>query len=72
MPEPLHRWDYQIEPDLTRLSRLAEAGWELSMIDEGEKQYIFRRPVRSFVERVTLEQRRSYYLSRGLDPDLDS
>jgi hypothetical protein len=69
MVEPIPSWEYRIETDLPleNLDQLGTQGWEL--IETGENRYVFKRPARSFVERVTLEQRARYYASLGLDPD---
>jgi hypothetical protein len=74
MVEPVQHWEYHVEPNPTlpaaRLNALGAAGWELTGIDDGDgTTYIFRRPVQSFVERVTLEQRAHVYASLGLDPE---
>lgn len=71
MAEAPQRWEYLVEPTISpeRLKALGWVGWELAIFDERDGNYVFRRPIRSFVERVTLEQRARYYQSRGLDPD---
>jgi hypothetical protein len=66
------RWDYRIELALPieKLRELGADGWELAGVNERDRtKFIFRRPVQSFVERVTLEQRARYYESLGLDPE---
>ena len=70
MVEPLQRWEYQVAPEssVERLNGLGAQGWELTAIDEHGSS-ILRRPAQSFVERVTLEQRATYYASLGLDPE---
>jgi hypothetical protein len=69
MPAPIPTWEYRIEDDLTvnALDELGRQGWEL--IETGESRYVFKRPARSFVERVTLEQRAHVFATFGLDPD---
>lgn len=74
MVEPLPRWEYHVEPrpqfPAARLNELGAAGWELTGIaGDDEDIYLFRKPVQSFVERITLEQRATYYASLGLDPE---
>lgn len=74
MAETPQRWEYHVEPNPTlpaaRLNALGSAGWELAGIDDRDgTTYVFRRPVQSFVERVTLEQRARYYESLGLVPE---
>ena len=68
MVEPIHTWEYRIEAELTvnALDELGRQGWEL--IETGDPGFVFKRRARSFVERVTLEQRARYYESLGLDP----
>lgn len=65
-------WDYLTleERDRDRLPALGEAGWELAGVGgeaEGRLLYL-KRPAMDFRERVTLDQRRRYYASLGLDP----
>ena len=66
-------WDYLTLPDRDRdrLGELGSEGWELTGIGEdadGRLLYL-KRPALSFRERVTLDQRRRYYASLGLDPE---
>ena len=69
MAELTHAWEYRIESGLLveTFDELGRQGWEL--IETGDDRYVFKRPARTFVERVTLEQRARYYESLGLDPD---
>ena len=70
------RWEYLTIPEneRDRLGELGEQGWELAAAGGGpdEPTLYLKRPALSFRERVTLEQRRHYYRSRGLDVALDS
>lgn len=72
MTEPRQRWEYRVELTLPieKLNELGDAGWELAGVDERDRaKFIFKRPALSFVERVTLEQRATYYTSLGLDAE---
>jgi hypothetical protein len=64
-------WEYLIIPDVDRgrLSELGRDGWELVAIggNAPEALLYLKRPMRSFRERVTLDQRRAYFASLGLD-----
>jgi hypothetical protein len=65
-------WEYLtlLETDRDRLPHLGMEGWELVAIggDPDDRLLYLKRPVQSLRERVTIEQRNRYYLSRGLDP----
>ena len=72
MTEPTPRWEYRFEASIPikKLQELGDQGWELAGVDERQAtKFIFKRPALTFVERVTLEQRSTYYRSLGLDPD---
>lgn len=71
MVEPLPRWEYrrmERTPSVEELNELGAIGWELVAIDTIGSP-VLRRPAQSFVERVTMEQRATYYASLGLDPE---
>jgi hypothetical protein len=65
-------WEYLTLPETERdrLLHLGMEGWELVAIggDPDDRLLYLKRPVLSLRERVTIEQRNRYYLSRGLDP----
>jgi hypothetical protein len=65
-------WEYLTLPETDRdcLPELGMEGWELVAIggDHDDRLLYLKRPVPSLRERVTIEQRNHYYLSRGLDP----
>ena len=68
-------WEYRVEMaiQIEKLNELGAAGWELAGVDERDgTRFIFKRPARSFTERVTLEQRAHYYQSLGLIPETDT
>lgn len=70
--QPLPTWEYRIESAISVdvLNALGRDGWELVATEDSEEQrFVFKRPGKSFVERVTLEQRARYYTSRGIDPE---
>lgn len=77
MPEGAgpRRWEYLTIPESERgrLGELGEQGWELVATGGGpdDPKLYLKRPALSFRERVTLEQRRHYYQSRGLGAALD-
>jgi hypothetical protein len=56
------KWEYLMiaEQDAGDLNELGEQGWELVSVSNG--QFYFKRPVVSFRERVTLDQKRDLYL----------
>ena len=66
------QWEYLDIPvsRRDRLDDLGREGWELIAIvgERGDEKLYLKRPLPSFRERVTLEQRASYYRARGLDP----
>ncbi len=71
MVEPMRMWEYRFEHaiPIETLQELGAQGWELAGVDErSTTKFIFKRPAQSFVERVTLEQRATYYASLGIDP----
>lgn len=65
MPEPHPTWEYLTVPAVPApdLAALGEDGWELVGVGgPPEAQTLFfKRPARSFRERVTLDQKRRYY-----------
>ena len=65
-------WEYLTLPETERdrLPLLGMEGWELvaSGGDPDDRLLYLKRPVQSLRERVTIEQRNRYYVSRGLDP----
>ena len=65
-------WEYLTlaEHEGNRLGRLGSEGWELAGVggDTDGRLLYLKRPMLDFRERVTLEQRRRYYESLGLDP----
>ena len=78
MPEgtdPL-RWEYLTIPETERdrLRELGAEGWELvaAGAGSGEPALYLKRPAPSFRERVTLDQRREVYRSRGLDAAVEN
>ena len=66
-------WEYLTLPETERhrLPHLGMEGWELVAIGGApdERLLYLKRPALSLRARVTTEQRRRYYLSRGLDPE---
>ena len=63
-------WEYLVaaEPQLPELGR---RGWELVAVlpgEHGAARCYLKRPAPTFRERVTGEQKRRYYASRGLAP----
>ena len=66
-------WEYLMLPETERyrVPQLGGEGWDLVAIggDPGEHVLYFKRPAQSLSERVTVEQRNRYYVSRGLDPE---
>jgi len=73
MPEgtDLRRWEYLTIPETERgrLGELGAKGWELvaAGAGSGEPVLYLKRPAPGFRERVTLDQRRQVFQSRGLD-----
>jgi len=65
-------WEYLTLPETERdrLPHFGMEGWDLVAIggDPDDRLLYLKRPVQSLRERVTIEQRNRYYLSRGLDP----
>lgn len=69
-----HTWEYlilrELEADQARLSALGQDGWEL--VNRGmqseEPVLYFKRPLLTFRDVVTLDQRRAYYASPGRPP----
>lgn len=59
----MQRWEYLTSkaPDL---ERLGADGWELVAVAEGT--FYFKRPAPSVQERITLEQRKEVYATRGM------
>ena len=57
------KWEYHLEPivDADALNGLGADGWELIAIDPHHGGYVFKRPLPSFRDRVTLEQKTRYY-----------
>ena len=66
------RWEYVVVagPDQARLAELGDEGWELVGVvaGEGGPTCYFKRPALDFRERVTLEQKRRYYVALGKRP----
>jgi hypothetical protein len=66
-------WEYLTIPETERyrLPELGVEGWELVAIggDPDEHLLYLKRPAESLSARVTTEQRTSYFISRGLDPE---
>ena len=63
------RWEYMVTENDERLSELGNAGWELvSAIQQktGIKLY-FKKPVQSFRDRITDDQRKSVYKDFNLE-----
>ncbi len=65
-------WEYMILNELERhrLPELGGVGWELAGVGgcETERVLYLKRRELDFRERVTLNQRRRYFESLGLDP----
>ena len=61
-------WEYRTEvtADSLDLDALGRKGWELVGVSAGEGVMVFKRPVLSFRERVTLDQKRRYYEQWGI------
>jgi hypothetical protein len=61
MTEYHRAWEYHVSMDLSEgsLNQLGTSGWELVSVENGT--YYFKRPLPSFREQVTLDQKRRYY-----------
>jgi hypothetical protein len=60
------QWEYLVvaENEAEDLKALGEQGWELAGVSDG--RLYFKRPVASFRDRVTLDQKRHYYGQLGV------
>jgi hypothetical protein len=67
MTNEADNWEYRVidRPDESALNQLGESGWELVGVDDGKG--FLKRPVPSFKERVTTDQKRRYYATWGRD-----
>lgn len=63
------RWQYFISDDEQALPQLGRDGWELVTVleSEGRRRFYFKKPMISFTERVTEEQRQAVYQQLGLE-----
>lgn len=63
------RWEYRITTSQAELARLGGEGWGIVSVvvepDSGATTYYLGRAAQSFRDRVTLEQKRRYYVSLG-------
>jgi hypothetical protein len=67
-------WEYRLVKSAgeTELNALGRDGWELAGVAEGdEPELIFKRPLLSFREQVTLDQKRRYYALWGVTASED-
>jgi hypothetical protein len=66
-------WDYLVisEAERDRLQALGRDGWELVGVggDPDDRLLYLKREDLDLRERVTLDQRRQYFASLGIDPD---
>jgi hypothetical protein len=65
------KWEYLVIPEVERdrLHQLGHEGWSLVCVGGGPGAPLLylQRPTIPFRERVTLDQRRAYFLAHGLD-----
>jgi hypothetical protein len=62
-------WEYRIVESLDddQLNALGAEGWDLAGI--GPAGWVLKRPALDFREQVTMDQRRRYFASWGIDID---